>query len=143
MKMQTTEAGTVNAPAERIWATIAAGGDVHRWFGAFVTACEITGSGAGAERVCTMTNGAELKERILEIDERARSFRYAIVQHPLPARDVVATIEVTDLSEATAHVTWRAEYEAEEAEAALVDQTLSEVYAQGIRALENHCRLTA
>jgi hypothetical protein len=46
-----------------------------------------------------MANGAELKERIIEVDHSTRRFRYTIDQHPLPASDVVATIEVADVGD--------------------------------------------
>lgn len=143
MKKHTTAVATVTAPADRIWATIAAGGGVHQWFGAVITACELKGSGAGAERFCTMANGAELKERIMEVDHSAKRFRYAIDQHPLPASEVVATIEVADLGDGKTKITWGAEYGVEDAHAEVVDQTLSGLYAQGIQALEDHCRVAA
>jgi len=143
MKKTTRATSNVTAPADKVWATIAAGGGVHQWFGSVITACELKGSGAGAERFCTMSNGAALKERILEVDEAARRFRYAIEEHPLPAKDVIATIEVADLGDGKARITWGAEYSAEDAHADLVDQTLSGLYAQGIQALEDHCRVAA
>jgi len=140
MKKHTTATATIDAPADKIWTTIAAGGGVHQWFGTVITACELKGSGVGAERFCTMVNGAELKERIIEIDDEARRFRYTVHQHPLPASDVVATIEVTDLGDGKSKLNWSAEYVVEEAQANAVDQTLSGIYAQGIDALEAHCR---
>jgi uncharacterized protein YndB with AHSA1/START domain len=143
MLRQTTATAIVAAPADRIWATIAAGGGVHHWFGAVITACELRGSGPGAERFCTMADGADLKERILEIDADARRFRYAIDEHPLPAREVVAAMEVEDLGDGTARITWGAQYEADDAHADLVDQTLSGLYAQGIQSLDHHCRVPA
>jgi uncharacterized protein YndB with AHSA1/START domain len=143
MKRTTAATAIVTAPADRIWAVVSAGEGVHRWFGSVITACELTGSGAGAERSCTMVTGAALKERILEIDGAAHRFRYAIDQHPLPARDVVATIDVADLGAGRTRIIWGAEYAASDDQAGLVDQTLSALYADGIRALEDHCRIAA
>jgi len=143
MKKQTTAVAIVNAPGDKIWETVAAGSGVHKWFGAVITACELKGSGAGAERFCTMVDGAELKERIIEIDHSAKRFRYAIDQHPLPASDVVSTIDVADLGDGKTEITWGAEYSAEGDHAEVVDQVLSGLYAQGIQALEDHCRVAA
>ncbi|MBW4655302.1 MAG: SRPBCC family protein [Kaiparowitsia implicata GSE-PSE-MK54-09C] len=143
MKKQTSVVAIASAPADKIWATIAAGGGVHQWFGTVITACELKGAGAGAERFCTMANGAELRERIIEADHDARRFCYAIDQHPLPATDVVATIEVADLGDDKTEIRWGADYTVEEAYLDIVDQTLGSLYAQGIQALEDHCRVLA
>ena len=143
MKKQTNVVATASAPADQVWATIAAGDGVHQWFGTVITACELKGTGAGAERLCTMVNGAELRERILEIDHHSQRFSYAIDQHPLPATDVVATIEVVDLGNGKTEIRWGAEYTVEAVHGDMVDQTLNGLYTQGIQALENHCRVLA
>lgn len=139
MKNHTTAGATVTAPADEILATIAAGSGVHQWFGAVITGCEVKGSGAGAERFCTMANGAELKARILGVDHLGNAFRCAIDQNPPPASEVVATIDVADLGDGKTKIAWGAEYGVEDAHAEVVGLTLSGLYAQPIQALEAAC----
>ncbi|MEM9761257.1 MAG: SRPBCC family protein [Pseudomonadota bacterium] len=126
----------VETPSDRLWATVASGGEVHRWFGEVITSCELTGSGEGAARNCTMANGALLEERILEIDHSARRFRYAIDTHPLPAQNVIATVTIASIPGGGSEVTWAADYQAAPEHEPLVRKTLEDLYTQGIRSLE-------
>ncbi|MEM6693903.1 MAG: SRPBCC family protein [Pseudomonadota bacterium] len=134
--MKTEVIQTIEASPEDVWETISQGGEVHRWFTGVITTCELTGSGEGAERRCTMADGAALEERIIEVDHDRMRFRYAIDKHPLPATDVVATIQVTELPGGNTQVTWGADYSVTEDHAALVAETLKGLYSQGIAALE-------
>ncbi|MEM6898505.1 MAG: SRPBCC family protein [Pseudomonadota bacterium] len=134
MKTEVTE--TIQASSDEVWQTISQGGDVHRWFAGVITTCELTGSCEGAERRCTMADGAALEERIIEVDHGRMRFRYAIDKHPLPATDVVATIQVVGLPDGQTQVTWSADYSVSDDHAALVEETLKGLYNQGIAALE-------
>ncbi|MEO1200248.1 MAG: SRPBCC family protein [Pseudomonadota bacterium] len=136
MKTEVTQ--KITAHADDVWATIAKGGDVHRWFEDVIVACDLRGHGEGAERLCTMANGADLRERILEINHDMRRFRYAIEKHPLPATDVVTTITVVGLGQGGAEVTWSAEYSVDPAHETTVDDALKAIYAQGIQSLETY-----
>lgn len=134
--MKTEICKVIKAPAERVWATIAEGGDVHRWFSRVITACDLSGTGDGATRRCVMADGSALQERILEVDHHRKHFRYAIDKHPLPASDVVATITVEAMPNGTTQVAWGAEYTVTEEHAQMVQRTLGDLYAQGIDSLE-------
>ncbi|MBE9169972.1 SRPBCC family protein [Pleurocapsales cyanobacterium LEGE 06147] len=90
MKQAVTVEQEIAGKADAIWATISSGGDVHQWF-PIIQSCRLEGSGEGASRFCTMIDGTELKERIVEVNHATRRFRYAIDRHPLPAQDVVAS----------------------------------------------------
>lgn len=139
MRSRSEAQAVVEAPATALWETVAAAGGVDRWFGEAISACEISGTGRGAERRCTMVDGAELRERILDVDHEKKRFVYAVEQHPLPAGGLVSTIDIEDLGDGRARVIWAAEYEADEAHAAQIDQTLLSLYGQGIEALAAHC----
>ena len=141
--MKTERTRTIRAPADKVWRTVSTGGDVHRWFSGVITTCELTGSGEGAERRCTMADGALLKERIIEVDNDGMRFRYAIDKHPLPASDVVATIQLVGLPDGRTQVTWGADYSVSDDHAHLVETTLLDLYGRGIEALENSHKTTA
>ncbi|XOV83321.1 MAG: SRPBCC family protein [bacterium] len=140
--MRTEITRTIQVPANEVWATISKGGDVHHWFTGVITSCALSGTGEGAERFCTMADGAELKERIIEIDHDARRFRYAIDEHPLPASHVIATIFVVGLSDGRAQVTWGADYATDDENSSVVDETLKGLYAHGVSALETYHQKT-
>jgi len=139
MRSRSEAQAVVEAPATALWETVAAGGGVDRWFGAAISSCELSGTGRGAERRCTMVDGAELRERILDVDHEKKLFTYAVEQHPLPAKSLVSTIAIEDLGVGRARITWTAEYEADDAHAAEIDQTLRSLYGRGIEALAAHC----
>ena len=128
--------GHIDAPAESVWATIAKGDGVHEWFGGVIASCSL----AGDRRECTMADGAKLKERILDVDHGAQRFRYAIEEHPLPAQNVVSTIEVSGKADGKTRVRWSAEFDAEHEHLPVLKETLSGLYTQGIASLGVHCR---
>jgi len=137
MRQTVTVQQEIAGNAEAIWATISAGGNVHQWF-PVIQSCRLEGSGEGASRFCTMTDGNELKERIIEVNHAARRFRYAIDQHPLPAQDVISSIEVKDTSNGRTSITWGAEFEASEPTIPQIKEMLRQLYTQGIHSLENY-----
>jgi uncharacterized protein YndB with AHSA1/START domain len=138
IKMKANVSRTIAVPPNAVWAVIAQGGDVHRWFGAAITTCELTGEGESAARQCTMANGALLKERILQVDHDGRRFRYAVDEHPLPASDVVATITVAEAPDGQTHISWGADYAAAPGQDVLMREALETLYAQGIQSLETY-----
>lgn len=139
MRQTVTVEQEISGNADAIWATISAGGDVHRWF-PVIQSCRLEGSGEGAARFCTMIDGNELKERIVEINQAARRFRYAIDQHPLPAENVIASIDVRDTGNGQASITWGAEFEASEEAIPQIKEMLEGLYRQGIQSLETYHR---
>ncbi len=44
MIKNTTVNSVVDVPAQHLWATIAQGGGVDKWFGAVITSCELKGN---------------------------------------------------------------------------------------------------
>ncbi len=126
----------IEATADNVWATVSKGDGVHEWFSGVITSCNLEGD----RRECTMADGAALKERILEVDHDAQRFRYAIDEHPLPAHNVVATIEVSGKPDGKTHVRWGAEFDAEEEHLPVLKETLSGLYMQGIASLDAHCK---
>jgi hypothetical protein len=124
--------------ADAIWSTISAGENVHQWFPTVIQSCRLEGSGEGAYRFCTMTDGNELEERIVEINHAARRFCYAIDRHPLPAQNVIASIEIRNAGGGHTFVSWGAEFEASEENIPQIEQMFQTIYSQGIQSLENY-----
>jgi uncharacterized protein YndB with AHSA1/START domain len=134
--MKTEVTRLLKAPPDKVWAILADGGDVHRWFDSAITTCVLTGTGEGATRLCTMTDGAMLQERIIEVDHARRRFRYAIERHPLPASSVTSMIVVAGQPDGRSAVTWTAEYAAAPEHEALIETTLAGLYSAGLDSLD-------
>ncbi|MEX0960193.1 MAG: SRPBCC family protein [Burkholderiales bacterium] len=125
---------TVDAAPAKIWETIRGGDGLDKWL-PVITQCRLEGSGAGATRYCTMANGAELKEKILEIDDTRRRFRYSIDEHPLPARNLRGTVEVKDAGAERAEVSWSAEFDSEPGAREELEGMFQEIYTGAINGL--------
>jgi hypothetical protein len=83
-----------------------------------------------------MVNGAQLKERILEVDHARRVFRYSIDEHPLPARNLTGTVKISDLGDGATAVSWGAQFEVEPAYRNELEGMFRDVYDQAIQGLE-------
>ncbi|MBE9049165.1 SRPBCC family protein [Nostocales cyanobacterium LEGE 11386] len=126
----------ISGKTDAIWETISAGGNVHKWFPMVIHSCQLQGTGEGASRFCTMADGNELEERIVEVNHAARRFRYTVDKHPLPAKDVIAFIEVKNAGDGRTFISWGAEFEASEEAVPQVKETIHGLYMQGIQSLE-------
>lgn len=92
-KVQVERSIDLGAPAEDVWAAIGDFGALDAWHPAFAR-CEV--EQAGGETLCTLTtgDGAVLRERLLDHSDSAMSYRYAIIESPLPIEDYVASLAV-------------------------------------------------
>lgn len=123
--------------AEAIWKTISKGEDVHKWFPTVIQSCRLKRANGKLFRSCTMYDGSLLQETIVEIDDKARKFVYTVDEHPLPASKIMTTIKVKYVENKLTSITWSAEFTVEEENIPLVEETLREIYTQGIQSLEN------
>jgi len=85
----------------------------------------------GTTRKCTLANGGEVLETILEHDDARRAYRYAIDEGPLPIRGYVSTVKV-DADSAGCKVTWQSEFEVLEGPEADVEAALRGLYESGL-----------
>lgn len=117
------------APGE-IWAVAGHPGRIADWLPV------LTSSHAeGSARECTMVNGAELKERILEHSDEQRFYSYEILEAPMPVRSYRSRLSVHG-HDGDSHVQWHAEFEPEDAEqeAELVEM-FTQTYRDGLESL--------
>ncbi len=128
---------TINAPSEKVWDLIAKGDGLEKWFSA-IESCELSGSGAGAKRICKTFQGNVLKETILTVDKVAKVFQYSIdEQDMLPTKDIIGTIHVTPLSATQTNFTWLANYNLlDESMEQAVAVGLDQLYQGGIKGIE-------
>ena len=139
MKHQSEVSKTSVGDANLIWRTVASCGGLELWMPSLVRSCALTGTGPGAKRIVTLADGGELTERIVEIDETARRFRYAIDEHPFPFSDAVGTISVETTGPTAFRLTWRSDFEIEESLAPTVEAMMTAFYSTAIDSLLAYC----
>lgn len=103
----------IEMPAADVWSAVRAIGGLDRWF-PIISSCRVDGTGVGAMRVLGLENGGELHDRVEEIDDAARRFRYLRTVHPFPVTRYVGTVEVRERGPA-ADVVWTLDIDVEPA----------------------------
>jgi uncharacterized protein YndB with AHSA1/START domain len=81
---------TVNAAPEEVWAVLSDMPATRQWLPGVVAARM-----DGDLRVCTMADGQEVHERISDVSDDARSFRFDHIRVPLPVRESGGTFTVS------------------------------------------------
>jgi len=99
----------VAAPIEKVWAKIAQGDGVEAWL-PIIKSSKLE---AGNRRVCEMHEGGNLEETIL-VSEGTKTFMYSIdKQSAFPAKSIVGTMRVQELTGDTTKLFWDVEMEVE------------------------------
>lgn len=98
---------TLAVSSDKVWSAIRGIGGLEHWFSIIAT-CRVSGAGIGAVRVMELTDGAEIKDRIEEINDAARRFRYTRTESPFPVSHYLGTVEVRDDNGKTA-LSWSLE----------------------------------
>ena len=103
---------TIDVPSIAAWEAIRGIGGLDRWFPVIAT-CRVEGEGVGAIRTLGLVQGGAMKDRIEEIDDAARRFRYLRFDHPLPATSYKGTVVVRGVAGGKSEVTWSVEIDVE------------------------------
>jgi len=91
----------VNAPAEHVWAALRDIGQVHtRLAQQFVIDTKLDGD----SRLVTFANGEVVRERIIDIDDRARRLAYAVVNWRTTHHN--ASFQVVPDGDGRSRLTW-------------------------------------
>jgi hypothetical protein len=105
----------LDAPIGRVWARIREFNGLAGWVPA-VAASEIVGGGTGealgSVRVLTLGDGGIVKERLLAVDDFDHSYRYSIIESPLPIENYVARIALKPVTSSDrTFVEWSGEFD--------------------------------
>ncbi len=91
---------TINAPADKVWATFKSFDYVEK-YNPLVQKTEVQGSGVGATRICTFSqpdgNTGKISEKIESLDESQKIISISIAEGVLPATNVIVTLKVSAL----------------------------------------------
>lgn len=104
------EESKVEAERKALWDKLGGWCAIKEWHPA-IAACEESKEGDDTFRTLTLKDGGKIKEKLL--DSAAMSYRYAIIESPLPVKNYEAQFSVTpdddDLDEI--NVVWSATYD--------------------------------
>jgi polyketide cyclase/dehydrase/lipid transport protein len=129
----------VNAPAEKVWATIRPFDAVVNWL-PFVKSSPIEDGGdptrVGCIRVLTQTDGEVFREVLVALSDAERSYSYTFVSSPVPARNHLTTLRVLPIPDGDrSYVEWCSRFEIDpQYEARLVD-LMNQNFLAGLRNL--------
>ena len=85
--------GSIKAPAEPVWSTVANFGSAHTYFPAVVD-CRVEGSGVGARRHLKTDIGGTTVSELIELDHQRMAMSYRVIESTLPFQDYRSRIIV-------------------------------------------------
>ncbi len=91
---------TINAPADKVWATFKSFDYVEK-YNPLVQKTQVQGSGVGATRICTFSlpdgNTGKLSEKIESLDESQKTISISVADGVLPATNAIITVKFNAL----------------------------------------------
>jgi hypothetical protein len=122
---------TVAASAADVWRVMSDFGGVEP--NEMIASCAVEGDGVGAVRTIALVGGGEIVERLESCDDAGRTFSYAIINEcPLPVKNYLSTVRVSDDGAGGTRVDWSSSFEAHGAPEAEVIKLIEGVYRGGI-----------
>lgn len=118
---------TYKTSADQLWQTV----DFHKPSENImppIATSKRDGEGVGATKVNTLQGGGEVHLQLVHFDPAARSFNYIIQSSPLPVKNYVGEVRVTDLGSGRSQLSWRGTYDAHGVEEAKADEILQGFY---------------
>jgi mxaD protein len=106
--LNVTESVEIKAPVDRVWAVAKDFDSLNKWHPGFSKDELVKGTNneVGAVRKLTIKDGPSFTEELLAFDNATHTYRYKIIESPLPLRDYVATLTVKPGKDGTTKVTW-------------------------------------
>jgi len=106
--LKVTRSVTVAAPVEKTWDTVKDFDSLNKWHPGFSADVLQKGDNnkVGAVRKLTVKDGPSFTEELLAFDAAKHTYKYRIIESPLPLRDYVSHITVTPGPNGGSHVTW-------------------------------------
>lgn len=106
--LKVTETVEIRAPADKVWAAMKDYDSLHEWHPGFSADKIVKGRNnePGAVRSLTVKDGPTFTEELLSFDAGKKTYKYRIIESPLPLRDYVSSISLTESGKGTTVVTW-------------------------------------
>jgi NADPH2:quinone reductase len=130
----------INAPVEAVWRVVRDFNDHDRWHP--VVADSVIEDGKAADQIgCVrrfhLQDGSELREQLLKLCDRTRSFTYCILSSPIPLIDYVAILTLKPVTDGSRTFwDWRSTFRTPAGrEAELAEMVGKNVYESGFEAV--------
>jgi mxaD protein len=106
--LSVTETIEIKAPLAKVWAAIKDYDSLPSWHPGFAKDEIVKGSNntPGAVRALTIKDGPTFTEELLAFSEKDHSYKYRIIESPLPLQDYVSTISLAEGKDGATVVTW-------------------------------------
>ncbi|HEY6483645.1 MAG TPA: SRPBCC family protein [Steroidobacteraceae bacterium] len=144
--LHVTQSVDIAAPVERVWDTVKSFDSLDKWHPGFSkdTLVKGTNDKPGAVRSLTIKDGPSFTEELLAFSDKSHSFRYRIVESPLPIKGYVSRLSVSPGPNGGSRVTWSgtfrrknaAEHPPENESDAGVTKLVTGVYDGGLKNLQ-------
>ncbi|SFS32735.1 SRPBCC family protein [Saccharopolyspora flava] len=141
--MRSFASAVVEAPVEKVWEAVRDFNGLPVWHPAIASSEIEDGRDAasvGCVRHLVLGDGGEVRERLVALDDVARSYTYEFAASPFPVRSYRSTIHVLPVT-STGHsfVEWYADFDSDADVEAEMDKTFARgVYATGLKGLAAH-----
>jgi len=108
--LHTYESISVSAPAAKAFGVVARWDALESWCPAFVkTEIQSGGNAVGSVRAITLKDGPTFTEELLDLNAAGRTYKYKIIDSPLPLVEYVSTVRVFDMG-AHSEIVWLSSY---------------------------------
>jgi hypothetical protein len=91
--IEVARTGTIKAPPETVWATIADFGSADTYFPT-ITECVLVGSGIGARRHLRTADGGVTISELTELDHAGMAMGYRVIESSVPIEDYTSRLVV-------------------------------------------------
>jgi mxaD protein len=102
----------IAAPVDKVWAAVKDFDSLNKWHPGFAKDELVKGTNnkPGAVRSLTIKDGPTFTEELLAFDESTHSYRYRIIESPLPIQGYVSHLSVKPGRNGGSSVTWSATF---------------------------------
>jgi hypothetical protein len=101
----------INASADQVWQLLRKLDGVEAFSGGMVTHSKIKGEpGVGCERICTMNDGAKIKEIVRSFSDAERSYSYQVYSDMMPVSKMINSAQVLDLGYQKSLLVWKSNF---------------------------------
>lgn len=133
--LQVSKKGAIPGAPEEVWKKVGGFCAIQDWHPA-VSKCEETKMGEDTFRLLTLGDGATIKEKLTGKDDT--SYRYSIIESPLPVKDynAVFTVRKNFENETESHVVWSSSFQSKGKPDSEAKSTIQGIFDAGIKSIE-------
>jgi mxaD protein len=106
--LMVTEKAEIKAPIAKVWAAVKDFDSLNKWHPGFSKDEIVKGKNntPGAVRSLTIKDGPTFTEELLAFNDKHHSYKYRIIESPLPINNYESTISLKAGKDGTTEVTW-------------------------------------